>query len=45
MTLRRIYKSQPAAANATLDLLTLFIEQAQAAVDAINASLQDIKNN
>ena len=43
--LLRVAESQPTATSATLDLLALSIEQAEATDAASEASVQDIKRN
>ncbi len=43
--LRRIYLSQPAPFRANLDLLNQTIEEADASIAALEASIQEIKAN
>ncbi|MCT7953429.1 hypothetical protein NG798_26880 [Ancylothrix sp. C2] len=43
--LRRIYDAQPVASTDTLDLLTRYIDEADATIEAVEASIQDIKRN
>jgi hypothetical protein len=44
-TLRQIYSAQPHANRATLELLNQNLQQSQSVVEAIQASIQDIKRN
>jgi hypothetical protein len=44
-TLRRIYLSQPAASNASLEILDRTIEEASAVSEATAANIQEIKRN
>ena len=43
--LRLIYESQPLASRANLELLAQTVEDAEATIGAIQASLQEIKRN
>ncbi len=43
--LRLIYKSQPLASNANLELLAQTVKEAQATTEAIGANIQEIKSN
>ena len=45
VTLRRIYESQPIAPRDTLELLARYIDESEVTVDAIGASIQEIKRN
>jgi hypothetical protein len=44
-TLRRVYESQPLASRDTLELLAKFINEAEATVEAIRATTQEIKRD
>ncbi|OCR01435.1 hypothetical protein BCD67_21735 [Oscillatoriales cyanobacterium USR001] len=43
--LRRIYDARPVASRDTLELLARYINEADATIEAVQASIQDIKRN
>lgn len=45
LNLRRIYESQPVAARDSLELLARYINEATATVDAIGATIQEIRRD
>ena len=45
VTLRRIYESQPLASRDIVELLTRFINEAEATVEAVGATIQEIRRD
>lgn len=45
VTLRRVYESQPLASRDSLELLAKFINEAEATIEAIRATIQEIKRD
>lgn len=45
VTLRRIYSAQPAAARDMLELLARYIDEAEATIEAIGATIREIRRD